>query len=61
MVMAAGGPNDGEVALQYVLKVVLGQPQDGPLTKNLKRGRISKLFDILLFNHTDQDSLTFLD
>ena len=56
-----GDPSDGEVALQHVIMVVLRQSKDGPLAKALERSGISEIFDILLLNQSDRDSLTFKD
>jgi len=52
---------DGEAALKHVLAEVLSQPSDRPLTKALERSGFNKIYDVLLLNQAERNTLTFLD
>jgi len=57
----ASDPNAGPATLSYVIMEVLKQPMDGTLAQVLARAGITKVFDLLVLNQANHDSLTFLD
>jgi len=57
----AGDPNAGPVALGHVITEVLNQPSDRTLAQALARAGITEIFNLLVLNQADRDSLTFLD
>ncbi len=57
----AGDPNAGPATLGHVIMEVLNQPSGGTLAQALTRVGITEIFDLLVLNQADHDSLTFLD